>query len=307
MSLASEVTYNIYNRIKDTVSIGSKWTCGIVMALSFAMIIFNFGCAQESTPTPLQFEQQVQAQEATPTEFQPAQPVQMRDNSPDAWQRFSQALTEDKYIYLFFYELGNANCEIMERNLDSFAQKTEKNVEIIKVDRMDSTNDEIVETADAQIAPIPLTLLYEPNGVIVAAFTDVASEEQLEEVFPSPKKAETLKNIQQGKGVILSFTNNEMLSREAIHSSCLQAKDKLAGIAEYISIDLLDPEEMGFIRELGIDPATPVPVTLVINSQSQVAAKYEGEVQVDNLVEAVTTVVPSGCCSVGSGKTCTAN
>jgi short-subunit dehydrogenase len=96
-----------------------------------------------------------------------------------------------------------------------------------------------------------------------------------------------------------------MSSRGEIQACCSQAKDKLAGKAECINIDLSDPKEAEFIKELKIDPNTSEPVTLVINPQGQVTGKYDGEVQVANLVAAATKVVKSGgCCPSGSGKTC---
>jgi len=192
----------------------------------------------------------------------------------------------------------------MEKNLDSFARKTKKNVETIKVDRKDPKNSDIVRRVRTQTAPIPFTLLFEPNSAIVAVFTNVVTEEELRQAFPSPKKAQTLKYIKEGKGVILSFTTKKMSSRGEVQTYCSQAKDKLAGKAEYINIDLSDPKEAGFIRELEIDPNTPEPVTFVINSQGQMTGRYEGEVQVTNLVQAATKVVKSGCCPPGSGKTC---
>jgi heterodisulfide reductase subunit C len=132
----------------------------------------------------------------------------------------------------------------------------------------------------------------------------VVSEEQLTESFPSPKKEETLKYMRAGKGVILCICSKKMSSRGEVQSCCSQAESKLAGKAEYINIDLSDPKEAAFIKELKVDPSTSVPVTFVINPQGQVTGKYDGEVQVTNLVEAATKVVKSGCCPPGSGKTC---
>jgi len=268
-----------------------------MVAMTLAMIIFNFNCgkkegsdvkAQETTSKPLQSTKQVQTQLAPSV----------------ASQRLSQAFIDGKYAYLFFYEASNRNCKIMEEHLDSFARKTKKNVETIKVDRKDPKNRDIVTKLRTQTAPIPLTLLFEPDSAIVAVFTKVVTDEELIQAFPSPKKAETMKYIRQGKGVILCFSDKGMSSRGDVQTRCSQAKSKLAGKAEYLSVDLSDPEEAGFMKELKIDPNMSEPLTFVINPQGQMTGKYEGEVQVTNLVQAATKVVKSGCCPVGSGKTC---
>jgi thiol-disulfide isomerase/thioredoxin len=275
----------------------SKWCFGIMGFLVVAMIVFNFNCSKKE-------DGGAQAQETSPKPAPPTPTVQTQTTSSIATQRLSQALLDGKYVYLFFYEPGNIDCVTMERNLDSFARKTKKNVEIIKVDRKDPNNSDIVTRLRTQTAPIPLTLLLNPNAAIVAAFTKVITEQELSQVFPSPKKEEALKYIQEGKGVILCICSKKMSSRGEVQSCCSQAENKLAGKAEYINIDLSDPKEADFIKELKVDPNTTVPVTFVINPQGQVTGKYDGEVQVTNLVEAATRVVKSGCCPPSSGKSC---
>jgi len=275
----------------------SKWCFGIMGFLAVAMIVFNFNCSKKE-------DGGAQAQETSQNPALPIPGVQTQTTASIATQRLSQALSDGKYVYLFFYEPGNTDCETMERNIDSFARKTKKNAEIIKVDRKDPNNSDIVTRLRTQTAPIPLTLLLNSNAAIVAVFTKVVTEQELSQVFPSPKKEEALKYIQEGKGVIICFSHKKMSSRGEVQASCSQAKDKLAGKAECINIDLSDPKEAGFIKELKVDPNTPNPVTFVINPQGQVTGKYDGAVQVTNLVEAATKVVKSGCCPPSSGKSC---
>ncbi len=195
-------------------------------------------------------------------------------------------------------------CQVEPDQQIVLAGQLKKPVEIIKIDRQDPNNSDIVNTLKAQTAPIPLTLLVDPSSAIVAAFTQVVTLDEMVQALPSPKKTETLKYMQQGKGVILCFCNKKMSSGKDVQSCCSQAETKLGGKAEYISIDLNDPKEADFIKELKVDPNTAVPVTFVINSQGQITGKYDGEVQVTNLVAAATKVISSGCCSPGSGKTC---
>lgn len=274
-----------------------EWTCGLIGALALAMVIFGLSCEKQE-------DGMIQAQETTPEPVQSARQVQSQPEPSIASQRFSQALSDGKYVYLFFYESGNGDCETMEQHLDRFARKTKKNVEIIKVDRKDPKNRDIVTKMRTQTAPIPLTLLFDSNNTVLTAFTKVVAEEKLTEAFPSPKKAETLEYIRQGKSVILCFSSKQMLSRGEVEGCCSQAKNQLAGKTECVSVDLSDPKEAGFIKELKIDPNAPEPITFVINSQGQVTGKYEGEVQVANLVQAATRVVKSGCAPSGCVTPC---
>ena len=275
----------------------SRWAYGIVGVLVMALVIFNLGFWNKQDSC-------AQAQTNNQKPVTPIQSLQSQNNPSTATQRLMQALSEGKFACLFFYEQGNADCKTMEKNLDAFARNPKKPVEIIKIDRQDPNNSDIVNTLKVQTAPIPLTLLVDPSSAIVAAFTTVVTSDEMVQALPSPKKTETLKYMQQGKGVILCFASKKMPGCKDIQSCCSQAETKLGGKAEYISIDLNDPKEADFIKELKVDPNTAVPVTFVINSQGQVTGKYDGEVQVTNLVAAATKVVSSGCCAPGSGKTC---
>ena len=279
------------------IRIQIKRASSIVLALTLAMTVFSFHCGKEGDGS-------VKAQQTNPQAPQPAKLVQTQSTPSEASQRLSRASTDGNYAYVLFYELNNSKCITMEEHLDSFAGATEKNVEIIKVDRLDSKNRDIVTRLRTRTAPIPLTLLFAPNGSLITAFTKIVTEEDLEKAFPSPKKRESLKYLRQSKGVILCFFNEKMSSRGNIRASCSQAIRALSGKVEYIEIDLSDAEEAGFIRELRIDSNSTEPVTLVINPQGQVTGKYDGEVQVANLVQAATRIVQGGCCPPSSGKTC---
>lgn len=275
----------------------SRWAFGIFGVVAFGMIIFGSGCKDQEVSS-------VQAKETVSQPVQSSRQIPEQRQPSEASQKLTRAHSTGKYAYVLFYETGNADCEIMTTNLDAFAQKTKKDIEIIKIDRKDPMNRDIVRSMRTQSASVPLTLLTAPSGLIVSALTKVATVEEIEQAFPSPKKEEALKYIQQKKGVILCFCDGDMPSCKEIRGCCSQAESKLAGKAEYISVDMNDPEEAGFIKDLKINPLAAEPITYVLNPQGQVTGKYEGGVQVDDLVAAATRVTRSGCCPPGSGKTC---
>jgi len=273
----------------------STWAYGIIGALVLAMAVFSMSCKNQGNGN-------AQAKEVSPPSVPASIPVQTPPKVSAASLELSQAQSTGKYAYLMFYESGNNDCEIMKKNLDSFAAKTKKNVEVIQIDRKDPANRDIVTRMRTQAAPIPLTLLTNSSGSVISAFTKVVSAEELAQAFPFPKQEETLKYIQQEKkGVILCFADKHMASRKDIQSCCSQAETKLSGKAEYVSVDLSDPAEAGFMKNLKVNPDATEPVTLVVNAKGQVTGTYNGKVEVDQLVAAATKVVSSGC---GPGSSC---
>jgi thiol-disulfide isomerase/thioredoxin len=219
-------------------------------------------------------------------------------------QKISQAQKDGKYAFLLFYETGNSDCNIMAQRLDEYAQNIEEKVEIIKIDRNNPENSTIVASMRVQTAPVPLTLLKDPKGQVVNVFKTVVSEDEIRYAIPSPKKTEAMTSLQNGKSVILSFMSNTMPAGKKIEQSCEEAKTKLEGKAEHITIDVTDPKEKGFLKELKINPESPEPITIVINTQRQIAGTYAGDVKVEDIVLAATKKAAGGCCPGGSGKSC---
>jgi thiol-disulfide isomerase/thioredoxin len=222
----------------------------------------------------------------------------------DILQKMTQAQLEGKYVYLLFYETGNSDCDVMKKRIDDVAQKTVEKLEVFKIDRKNPDYRTIVNSMRVQTAPIPLTLLRAPNGKVVKSFTKAVTVEELLSAFPSPKKIQAMALLQEGKSIIFNFSKQDMPSETDIQSRCEAAKEKLNGKTAYIKVDMSDPKEEGFIKEMKINTDSHEPVTIVINAKGQITGKYMGEIKVDDLVLAATKVATGGCCPSGSEKSC---
>lgn len=219
-------------------------------------------------------------------------------------QKFSQSQTTGAYIYVLFYEKGNADCEVMSDRLDELAAQSARRIDVVKIDRNDTEFQPIVQSMRAQTAPVPLTLLRNPGGKIVGAFTQVATLEQLTNAFPSPRKARALTSIQEGRGLILNFERASMPTVAEVEARCEAAVKQLNGKAEHIRVDLADPMETAFIKELSVDFDSREPVVIVMNARGQITGRYAGAFSVEDLTKSATFIPVSGCCPGGSGKSC---
>jgi thiol-disulfide isomerase/thioredoxin len=269
----------------------------ILRALAVAMLLFfSLTYGQNATASEKSDETSASSQQSPDNQSK-------ADLSPaKILQKISQAQKDGKYAFFLFYETGNSDCDIMAQRLDEYAQNSGEKVEIIKIDRKDPENSTIVASMRVQTAPVPLTLVKDPTGQIVKVFKTLASEEEIRYAIPSPKKTEAMASLQNGKSLILSFTSNAMPAGKKIEQSCEEAKTKLEGKAEHITIDVTDPKEKGFLQEMKINPESPDPVTIVINTQRQIAGTYAGEVKVEDLILAATKVAAGGCCPGGGGS-----
>jgi hypothetical protein len=79
---------------------------------------------------------------------------------------------------------------------------------------------------------------------------------------------------------------------------------QLDGKAEHIRVDLSDPLETAFIKELSVDVDSREPVVIVMNARGQITGRYAGAFAVEDLTTSATFIPVSGCCPGGSGKSC---
>lgn len=183
--------------------------------------------------------------------------------------------------------------------------KVENSV-LIELDRADTGNADLIARYRVSGAPLPLILVVARNGTLAGGIRAAkVTSEQLQKMVPTPKKAEILKVLEEGKAVFAVFSRAEMGSSAEAVGACVTACGQLKESAVTIQIDMDDDKELPFLTQLKVDPASKEPVTLVFNKSGQLTESYMGTLQVPALVQA-TTKKPRGCCPPGinSSKSC---
>jgi hypothetical protein len=178
---------------------------------------------------------------------------------------------------------------------------------LVELDRSDPGNAELVAKYRLAGAPLPLVLVAAANGAIAGGLpASQATEELLVDMIPSPKKAEILMALQEGKSVFLVAARKGMKAAPGAKNSCSMACMQMSGKSASVEIDMDDPGEAAFLDQLKVNRASEEPVTLVVNALGQVTATYAGAADVANLVQAAAKRA-GGCCpsSVqGGSKSC---
>jgi len=176
--------------------------------------------------------------------------------------------------------------------------------EVIQMNRSDAANTELVSKYRLGGAPLPLILVITSNGIVSAGFNlNQATPELLVKAVPSPKKAEVLKTLSEGKSVFMVISAKSMKQKSNIMNTCQQACIEMEYSARMIEVDQDDPQEQSFLKELKVPENLTEPQTFVINSKGQVTGAYSGEVNTASLV-AKAKKVGSSCCPGGSSKGC---
>jgi hypothetical protein len=216
------------------------------------------------------------------------------------------AAKKGKFAYLLISQPGTAG-EAEAREMVEAAAKQVQGSVVVELNRADAANSSLVEKLRVGSAPVPLILLFVPNGAMTGILASQATVEKVVRLAPSPKKAEVLLALQSGKAVFVTAARKGMGAQVRAQESCARACGKLGSGSFSILVDMDDPAEAQFLADLGVSPAATEPVIVVLNVQGMITGKYVGAAPVGDLVEAANKKAGGcapGSCGPGSGKTC---
>ncbi len=228
-------------------------------------------------------------------------PVNIHASITDILQSASK---ENNTAFVMVTEPGDSEAE-KAKNIINGARKEIKNSIFIELDRADKENLSFVKKYQLSGVPVPLVLVFASNGVLAGGIpVNKTNHDKLISMVPSPKKAEVLKSIQSGQSVYVTASRKGMTGESDVFNACMDACRKMKDKSCCIQVDMDDAGESSFLKELKINPQAIQPVTVVINTQGQMTASFNGPVDITKLIQAATKKVKRGCCPPGSGKSC---
>ncbi len=176
------------------------------------------------------------------------------------------------------------------------AAKQVKKSTVVRLDRSDPANADLVAKYRLAGAPVPLILVAARNGVLAGGLVAAqATADKLVGMVPSPKKADVLQHLQSGKAVLIHASRKSMAKQGDCSAACASACGQLQDRCVTVQVDMDDPAESAFLTSLNIKTASTEPVVLVVNAQGQITGTYNGAADVAALVQAATKKV-GGCC-----------
>jgi len=200
-----------------------------------------------------------------------------------------------KIAFIVVTDKGTAGAD-QATDMAKRAAKQVKKSTVVRFDRSDPANADLVAKYRLSGAPVPLILVAARNGVIAGGLVAAqATADKLVAMVPSPKKAEVLQQLQSGKAVLIQASRKSMARQGNCSAACLSACGQLQDRCATVSVDMDDPAEAAFLTSLNINPASTEPVVLVVNAQGQITGTYNGAADVAALVQAATKKV-GGCC-----------
>lgn len=209
-----------------------------------------------------------------------------------------------KTVFLVVTDQGIANTAKAE-SIALKAKKLHPKSVIVKMNRSEAANKELVAKYRLAGAPLPLILVIASNGIVTGGYPlRQATPELLIALIPTKKKGEVMLALNQGKSVFIVVSKKSMLKRKEVISKCEIACKEMNGKAKVVEIDLDDANEKKFLKELKVNQTTAQPQTYVINAQGQITGTLNGVVDSKTLVATAAKKPAGGCCPPGSKKSC---
>ncbi len=224
-------------------------------------------------------------------------------NASPVKKELEKAQAAGQAAFLVVTENGNTETE-KAVSLAEEAKNIYKNAVVLEMNRDDAVNAELVDEWRLSGAPVPLILVFSPNGTLTGGrILNQATAENVAELVPSPMLEKVYAAIENNKNAIVVFSKKSFTDRSEVIENTKEAVAKLNNDAVFIEVDMDDNRESGFMKQVRIDKALATEsITLVINKQGQVAGTSVGVPDSDKLVTAVNTPVRSGC-GPGCGPT----
>jgi hypothetical protein len=205
-----------------------------------------------------------------------------------------------RYLFVFIWRDADDKTQAMRRVFQGFVGGIADRANSVEICVTAAEEKGFVDTYGLARAPMPLVLAFASNQAITGAFPTDFSEDDLSGGFASPRTADVMKLLQDGKLVMLCVQNaGTQANDDAIAGAKEFSRDeRYQAATEFVMLDPTDPAEAGFLKDLQISPDTSVAVTVLLAPPGSPVAKFEGATTKDLFVEALSKA-SSECCPGG--------
>ena len=215
-----------------------------------------------------------------------------------------QAAAANKHLFVLVYATDDEPTRAARKTVESALAKMPDTAQSVAVDRGAPAEKGLVDKYRLGAAPMPLVLVFAPNGAITGGIVGPqVTEETLQNAIASPCMQKCLKALQSGKLVFLCAQNKATKSNEMATKGVneFKADTRFAQFTEIVQVDPTDAAEGKFLAQLKIEPKTDEAVTAFLAPPGAIIGTYKGATDKNTLVTAITAAASGGCGPSGCG------
>ncbi len=204
-----------------------------------------------------------------------------------------QAAKDSKYTFLMFYKTTDAASNAMSATLkEALAEKSEQAV-VAYVQVGNPAEQALVAKYDVSRAPMPMTVAIAPNGAMTGMFAQRVTAEKLGDAFVTPTMMFTMKNLQDGK-LVLVTVQGAAKAPAPVAIKDFQSDPHFKDRIVTIGMTAADPQETKFVGQMQIDPKAKATHTVLLAPPGVMVGKFDAVASKDEIAAALAKA--GKCC-----------
>lgn len=245
---------------------------------------------------------QAQAADLSKTQNQGKGKPSLRERfSPkSADDAIDQAQQNGDFLFVKFYEKKDDSFKQMQKTAQEFSKNSAKTIRMYDALTTDDKETEVIQKYGINRAPLPLLLVFAPNGAITGGFPQKVTEEQLSSSLVPKLVMDILKTVQARKIalVLLQNSKTKFNAETALTADEFASDPRLNGYVDIIKQDPRDEEIKDFLKQCNIANTTEEAATVLVVPPGQIGGVYPGKVTKETLIAGLAS------CSSGCGSGC---
>ena len=217
-----------------------------------------------------------------------------------AEEAIALARNSRQYLFILFYDKEDDMLKKMEDTIKTFRSKSSSKILTYRASTVGDKESDVVEKYGVNRAPLPLLLVFAPNGAITGGFPQKVTTEQLTNSCSVPELVmNILRPLQEGKIALVSLQNNKTKfnqeSDKAVHD--FASDEKIKKFVEVIKADPEDKKNGDFLTQCKLDKTISESTVVFIIPPGSVVGVYPGKITKDTLLAALSSCkTGSSCC-----------
>jgi hypothetical protein len=226
--------------------------------------------------------------------------AEMKVDPKTAEQAIALARNSRQYLFILFYDKEDDMLKAMEDTIKTFRSTSSSKIITYKTSTVNAKESDVVEKYGVNRAPLPLLLVFAPNGAITGGFPQKVTTDQFTKSCSVPDLVlNILKPLQEGKIALVSLQNNKTKfnqeSDKAVYD--FSSDEKLKKFVEVIKADPEDKKNGDFLTQCKLDKTISESTVVFIIPPGSVVGVYPGKITKDTLMVALSSCKSgSSCC-----------
>lgn len=220
-----------------------------------------------------------------------------RPNS--ATEAMESVRTNKHYLCLLFYNSKDDLYQVMEETVTNFQDKSPEGIQIYEALVTELKEADVVKKFGINRAPLPVALIFAPNGAITGGFPQKITQEQLAKCIVPELIMNVLKSVQSNKVALVLLQNNQTkFNAEVTQAATDFASDeRLNGFVDIIKQNPDNSEINDFLAQCKLDHKITDATAVLIVPPGQIGGVYSGKITKDTIIAGLAACsAGSGCC-----------